>query len=31
VILKIRRRKNFRRKTGFRAVTTRVRIGKITV
>lgn len=31
VVQKLRRRKNFRRKTGCRQVFTRVRIGKITV
>ena len=31
VIQKLRRRKNFRRKTGFRAMQTRVKIAKITV
>lgn len=30
VIQKLRRRKNSRRKTGFRAIYTRVRIGEIT-
>ena len=30
VVQKLRRRKNFRRKTGCRQVFTRVRIGKIT-
>jgi large subunit ribosomal protein L21 len=30
VIQKMRRRKNFRRKTGFRAMQTRVRIAQIT-
>ncbi len=30
VIQKMRRRKNFRRKTGFRAMFTRVKIGKIS-
>jgi large subunit ribosomal protein L21 len=30
VVQKMRRRKNFRRKTGFRAMATRVRIDKIT-
>ena len=30
VIQKLRRRKNFRKKTGFRAVRTRVKIAKIT-
>ena len=30
VIQKMRRRKNFRKKTGFRAMHTRVKIGKIT-
>jgi large subunit ribosomal protein L21 len=31
VVQKLRRRKNFRRKTGERHIFTRVRIGKITV
>jgi large subunit ribosomal protein L21 len=31
VIQKMRRRKNFRKKTGFRAMHTRVKIGKISV
>ena len=31
VIQKLRRRKNFRKKTGFRAMHTRVKIGKISV
>ena len=31
VVQKLRRRKNFRRKTGCRQVFTRVRIGKISV
>jgi large subunit ribosomal protein L21 len=31
VIQKMRRRKNFRRKTGCRHVYTRVRVGKISV
>jgi large subunit ribosomal protein L21 len=31
VVQKMRRRKNFRRKTGERHIFTRVRIGKITV
>ena len=30
VIQKLRRRKNSRRKTGFRAIYTRVRIGEIS-
>ena len=30
VIQKMRRRKNFRKKTGFRAMYTRVKIGKIS-
>lgn len=30
VVQKLRRRKNMRRKTGFRAMNTRVKIGKIT-
>jgi large subunit ribosomal protein L21 len=30
IIQKMRRRKNFRKKTGFRAMFTRVRIGKIS-
>jgi large subunit ribosomal protein L21 len=30
VVQKMRRRKNFRKKTGFRATNTRVRIAKIT-
>jgi large subunit ribosomal protein L21 len=30
IIQKMRRRKNFRKKTGFRPMFTRVRIGKIT-
>jgi large subunit ribosomal protein L21 len=31
VIQKLRRRKNFRKKTGFRSMHTRVKIGKISV
>jgi len=31
VIQKLRRRKNFRKKTGFRAIRTRVKIAKIAV
>ena len=31
VIQKLRRRKNFRKKTGFRAMFTRVRIAEISV
>lgn len=31
IVQKIRRRKNMRRKTGFRAMFTRVRIGKINI